>query len=178
MNRNKCILLIISLILFSAIIVFTMIKLTQTNKIELIQFVNDISTDNLTVLEKMYVDVDNDGQDESIELFTSAKRDEDGKMGWDDGQQWLLLVNDEGKSFPFFDGYVQSGQLEFWVSTFNKSQKSSPEDIDLEKHIFVMKTGNAIQLSGYSWDKQNLCFKKEILFDPPNQWNVISSYKY
>lgn len=99
-------------------------------------------------------------------------------MEWDDGQQWLLLVNNEGKSFPLFDGYVQSGQLEFLVSAFNKSQKSPPEDIDLEKHIFVMKTGNTIQLSGYSWDKQDLCFKKEILFDPPNQWNVISSYKY
>lgn len=50
------------------------IELTQKKEIELIQFVNDITTENLTVLEKMYVDVDNDGKDESIELFTSAKR--------------------------------------------------------------------------------------------------------
>lgn len=164
--------------LFSTTLLFIIIKSTQKKEIKLIQYVNNTSTDDLTLLEKMYVDMDNDSQNESIELFTSAKRDKDGEMGWDDGQRWLLIVNSKGKSFPLFDGYVQSGQLEFFVSTFNKSQKSPPKDIDLEKHIFLIETGNTLQLSGYSWDKHNLCYKKEILFDPPHQWDVKSSYKY
>lgn len=177
MKRNKYILLI-GLTILSAIILFTIINQTQKKEFESIQYVSDINTENLTLLEKMCVDVDNDGQDESIELFTSAKRDDSGKMGWDDGQRWLLLVHDMEKKFLFFDDYVQNGQLEFWVCAINKFEKSPPLNTDLEKHIYVVQTGNGFQLSEYSWDKQNLCYQKEIIFNPTNQWEVLSSYKY
>lgn len=61
-------------------------------------------TADLTLLERMYFDVLNDGRDESIELYTSAKRCPDGLMGWDTGQRWLLLVRNEEKSGP--DGKI------------------------------------------------------------------------
>lgn len=178
MKRNKYVVLIF-LVLFSAICLLVVIELTQRKqKIETIQYTETVTTGDLTLLERMYVDVDSDNKDESIELYTSAKRGKDGRMEWDDGQRWLLLVRAEGKRFLLFDGYVQLGQIEFWVVIFNKSQIIRPNNVDLEKHIFVMKTGNSIQLSKYYWDKQNLCFKKETVFDPPNQWDVKSSYKY
>jgi|GEM_PF-4666683 len=178
MNRNKYILYAFLGLLFIACL-FVAIGLTQKNqRVETIRTVETVTTEGLTLLERMHNDVDSDGKNESIELYTSAKRGPDGLMEWDDGQRWLLLVRDEGKRFPLFDGYVQLGQLEFWVGIFNKSKIISPDSEDLERHIYVMRTGDDIQLSDYYWDKQSLCFKKEIVFDPPNQWGSISSMKY
>lgn len=178
MSRNKYIILLF-LGLFLIVCLFVAIKLTQEKqKVVTIRFSETVSTEDLTLLERMYDDIDSDGKNESIELFTSAKKGPDGLIGWDDGQRWLLLVGDEGKKFPLFDDYVQLGQLQFWVGIFNKSQIVSPSDVDLERHIYVMISGNSIQLSDYYWDKQSLGFKKEIVFDPPNQWDVKSSYKY
>lgn len=39
-------------------------------------------TEDLTLLKRRYVDVDSDGKNESIELYTSAKRAPDSLMGW------------------------------------------------------------------------------------------------
>jgi hypothetical protein len=158
---------------------FAAIKLIQEKqKVLTIRFSEAISTEDLTLLERIYDDVDSDGKNESIELFTSAKKGPDELIEWDDGQRWLLLVKDGGKKFPLFDDYVQLGQLQFWVGIINKSETVSTSDVDLERHIYVMISGNSIQLSDYYWDKQNLSFKKEIIFNPPNQWDVKSSYKY
>ena len=177
MKRTKYVLLI-GLVVLLTVTLFTIINQTQKKDFETIQFASDIHTENLTLLDTMDVDADNDGQDERIELFTSAKREESGKMGWDDGQRWLLLVNDEEKKFPLFDDYVQNGQLEFWVSVINKFEKSPPLDTDLEKHIYVLHTGNGFQLYGYLWNKQDLCYQQEMIFNPDNQWGVLSSNKY
>lgn len=105
----------------------------QKQKVETIQAVAEgtITTENLTLLERMYEDVDSDGKDESIELYTSAQRGPDGFMEWDDGQRWLLLVRKEGEIFPLFNDYVQLGQIEFWIGIFNKSRIISPDTVDL-----------------------------------------------
>lgn len=165
--------------LFTAAFLLVAIELIQNRqKVETIQFSEIINAEDLTLLERVYDDVDSDGKDESIELYTSAQRGPDGMMEWDDGQRWLLLVRDGGKKFPLFDGFIQLGQVEFWVGIFNKSKIISPDNLDLERHIYVMRTGNSVQFSDYYWDKHNLCFKKEIIFDPPDQWDVKSSNKY
>lgn len=178
MNRNKYIVFAF-LGLCSIVFLLLVMELTQEKqKIEAIQFAESITTGDLTLLERMHVDVDSDDRDESIELYTSAQRGPDGIMMWDDGQRWLLLVRDERKISPLFDGYVQLGQLEFWVGFSNKYHAPAPKSKDLEKHIYVMRTGHGIQLADYYWDKRNLCFNKEIVFDPPDQWNLRSSYKY
>lgn len=158
--------------------IYTAIKLANYNeKAEEVHFAEDVKTENLTLLERMYDDADLDGKDESIELYTSAQRGKDGFMEWDDGQRWLLLVSDEGNKFPLFSDYLQLGQLEFWVGIFNKSGITS-SNVELERHIYVMRTGNGIQLSDYYWDKQKQGFKKEVVFAPPAQWAVKASNKY
>ncbi|GFN22693.1 hypothetical protein TAMC210_10090 [Thermanaeromonas sp. C210] len=110
-------------------------------------------------------------------MYTSAQRNPDGLMGWDDGQRWLLLVRKGGKIFPLFNDYVQHGQIEFWIGIFNKSRIISPDTTDLERHIYVMHT-HYIQLADYYWDQKNGCFKKKIIFDPPNLWDARSSFRY
>ncbi|MGE5404503.1 MAG: hypothetical protein ACM3PP_06145 [Candidatus Saccharibacteria bacterium] len=66
-----------------------------------------------TMLRKVQVDADQDGAEESIELFTSAQRDSKGEMMWDDGQKWLLLLRDENKGYVLFDDRIQLGQMQF-----------------------------------------------------------------
>ena len=144
----------------------------------MIRSTDTLETEDLTLLERMYFDVFNDGKDESIELYTSAERGPDGLMWWDTGHRWLLLVRNKDKIFPLFDDWVQHGQIEFCVVAFNKSRIVSPEDADLETHIYVMKNGQSISLFDYYWDKQNHYFKKEIIFNPPYQWYGKSSSKY
>lgn len=162
MNRNKY-LIFIFLGLFSVACLLAVIELAlKKQKVETIQAVEAIATENLTLLERVYEDVDSDGKDESVELYTSAQRGPDGLMGWDDGQRWLLLVRKEGKIFPLFNDYVQRGQIEFWIGIFNKSRIISPDTGDLERHIYVMHTSN-IQLADYYW--KNRCFNKKIVFD-------------
>ena len=135
-------------------------------------------TADLTLLERMYFDVLNDGRDESIELYTSAERCPDSLMGWDTGQRWLLLVRNEDKVFPLFDDWVQYGQIEFSVVAFNNFQVAGPEGADLETHIYVMQNGQSISLFDCYWDKKNQYFKKRIAFNPPHQWYGKSSSKY
>lgn len=166
MNRNKY-LIFIFLGLFSVACLLVVIELTlKKQKVETIQAAAEgiITTKNLTLLERVYEDVDSDGKDESVELYTSAQRGPDGLMGWDDGQRWLLLVRKEGKIFPLFNDYVQRGQIEFWIGFFNKSRITSTDAGDLERHIYVMHTSN-IQLADYYWDQKNRCFNKKIVFD-------------
>lgn len=178
MNNKKCIVLLF-LGLFSIVCLFFILDLTKKKEaIETIQFTETVTTENLTLLERMYVDLDNNGNNESIELYTSAQRELDGLMGWDTGHRWLLLVRKDEKAFQLFDEWIQHGQLNFWVVKFNKSQKGAPDSADLESHIYVMKDSHGIELFYYYWDIQKICFIKEIAFNPPNQWESMSSMKY
>lgn len=167
----------ILVLLFAVIMGVT--KLAQKKQeVALIFPLGTCDTAGLTLLERMYFDVLNDGQDESIELYTSAKRCPDGLMGWDTGQRWLLLVRNEETIYPLFDNWVQHGQLEFSVVALNQSQVVNPESADLETHVYVMQNGQSINLFDYYWDKQNGYFKKETIFNPPHQWYGKSSSKY
>jgi len=179
MVTNKHIVFLFLGFLVSIVFLFLVIELVpKKDTVEIIQSEKTNITKGFTLLERMYADVDSDGKDESIELYTSAQKGPNELMGWDDGQQWILLIRDDEKIFPLFEDYIQLGQLEFYVSVFSKSKVVSPTYDDLKMHIYVIKTSHDIQLIDYYWDKQNSCFKKEIVFDPPNQWNIKFSYKY
>jgi hypothetical protein len=175
---KKKVLLGTVLVLLVVMVLGTFKLIQKKQEVEVIRSTDTLKVEELTLLERMYFDVLNDGKDESIELYTSAERCPDGLMGWNTGHRWLLLVRNKDKIFPLFDDWVQYGQIEFCVVAFNKSQIVDPEDVDLETHIYVLKNGHSISLFDYYWDKQNHYFKKEIIFNPPYQWNGKSSSKY
>ena len=149
-----------TILVLLVVIVSGAFKLAQKKQgVELIRSTDTLETEDLTLLERMYFDVFNDGKDESIELYTSAERGPDGLMWWDTGHRWLLLVRNKDKIFPLFDDWVQHGQIEFCVVAFNKSQIVSLKDEDLETHIYVMRNGQEICLFDCYWDKRNHYFK-------------------
>lgn len=70
-----------------------------------------VGEDLKTVLDSYEFDIDGDGTEEKIELMTSAERDSDGLMLWDDGQEWKLTVKKTETEFVLFDGRIQIGML-------------------------------------------------------------------
>ena len=58
-----------------------------------------VDTGNLFLLERMEHAFLPDGEEASIALYTSAQVASDGQMGWDTGDQWTLLVQQEGQLF-------------------------------------------------------------------------------
>lgn len=119
------------------------------------------------------------GKEAAVELYTSAQVAADGQMGWDTGDQWTLLVQQENASFVLYDEYVQYGEVQFWVSDLNPNEVLSPEPEDLEQHIYVMvTTGGGFTMYDYIWDAENTCFWKSVSLQPDYQWNTRHSNKY
>lgn len=123
-----------------------------------------LDTSQLTLLDSEIIDFNGDGKKETISMYTTAQRDDNGEMMWDDGQKWFLLINDEDDEYVLFDDYVQLGTLEFWVFT-------SKDDY----HIMTLQTGSAVlKLSDYTYDHEKGSFVKKDIFNP-EFLNVIYS---
>jgi len=115
-----------------------------------------LDTSELTELDKFNTDIDGDGKEEAIDLYTAAQRDSKGKIGWDDGQKWFLLVRDEDTEYVLFDEYVQLGTIKFWTYTSKD-----------EYHILTLQDGSAVfKLCDYTYDKEKGAFIKKEIFNP------------
>ena len=123
-----------------------------------------LDTSQLTLLDSESIDFNGDSKKEIINMYTTAQRDENGEMMWDDGQKWFLLINDEDDEYVLFDDYVQLGMLEFWIFTSKD-----------EYHIMTLQTGTAVlKLSDYTYDYEKGSFVKKDIFNP-EFLNVIYS---
>ena len=141
--------------------------------------VESFETENLFLLERMEYTLDAAGEEAAVELYTSAQVAADGQMGWDTGDQWTLLVQQENVSFVLYDEYVQYGEVQFWVSYLNTEEVPGLELEDLEQHIYVMvSTSVGFTLYDYVWDAENTCFWKSVSFQPDHQWITQHSNRY
>jgi hypothetical protein len=141
---------------------------------------SSFSTDDATLLERMYVDMDGDGYDECVELYTSAQIAADGQMAWDTGHEWSLLVKKEDAgTFPVIDEWIQYGELQFWVVVFGQENTDDFAGKHAETCIYASVTsGSDFELLRIYWDNESASFKKESVLNPPNQWLVLHSNKY
>lgn len=143
----------------------TSIPLQPGNKVEnsLIEAVPSelIDTKRMTKLDEFSYDLDLDNSEEKIELYTAAGRNEKGEMGWDDGQNWLLVVWDGQKAYPLLSEYVQLGSVYFTVS------KNGIEDASKEiSHInAIINTGTEFSVTTYSFNKDKGGFVGGIVYD-------------
>lgn len=146
---------------------------------EQISSVESFDAENLFLLERMDLPLWADAEDTAVTLYTSAQVASDGQMGWDTGDQWTLLVQQENLFFVLFNEYVQYGEVQFWVSDLNPNGVDSPESADLEQHIYVMVTTDVgFTLYDYVWDGENTCFWKIVSLNPDHQWITRHSNKY
>lgn len=177
MLKRKYFILFIFLGVFA--ITFSVMATNSKESFESIQATENFPIDDLTLLERKYVDADSDGKKESVELYTSAKIASDGRMGWDTGHHWVLLVRKGDEVYPLFNDSVQYGEVQFWIVSLNKDNIQGPEGVDLQTHIYATVSSDVdMRLLNYSWDKKNHYYNKEIVFNPNNQWITIHSNKY
>lgn len=66
-----------------------------------------------TLLDSASVNVDGDSVPERVELYAEVKRDRAGRIAWDDGQRWLLIVRKGDETFTLLDERVQLGTVGF-----------------------------------------------------------------
>lgn len=120
-----------------------------------------------TMLREFSFDFDSDKEDEKIELYTAAGRDEKGQMMWDDGQNWLLVVADKDKYYTLFSEYVQLGQIHFSVSYVGE---------DRIPHISILReTGSSTQMFDYAYNIEKDEFIGGIVYSSIDKNQVYSS---
>jgi hypothetical protein len=66
-----------------------------------------------TLLDSASVNVDGDSVPERVELYAEVQRDRAGRITWDDGQRWLLVVRKGEETFTLLDERVQLGTVGF-----------------------------------------------------------------
>lgn len=108
-----------------------------------------------TLLDDFTLDIDKDGSEEKIELYTAAERDKNGEIMWDDGQNWLLVVVDGNEYYPLLNQYVQLGVVYFTVW----------EDEDKLQITVIINTGANQNIANYTYNKEKNVFTEELIFD-------------
>lgn len=139
---------------------------TETGLIEAVAS-DSIKTEGMTKLKEFSVDLDLDNAEEKIELYTTAGCNENGEMMWDDGQNWILAVNDGDKSYPLLSQYVQCGMVYFTVS--RNSENPVPNV------TVIVPAGAGFSMKGYSYDKEKNGFTEESLYKSKDDNWIYSS---
>lgn len=118
-------------------------------------------TEGLTLLDSFIVDINDNGEDETISMYTSAEKGPDGEVMWDDGQDWTILVQAEDGDYVLFDEYVQIGSLDFFVYT-----------IEEDFYITTIQAGTAnLDMVEYKFNRGREEFEASVEFT--TEGNVI-----
>jgi hypothetical protein len=117
-----------------------------------------------SMMDQKKFDFKQSGTDQSIEMYADVEkvtRDGQEEYVWDDGQRWLLMVNDGEKTYPLFDDWVQLGELTFWLI-----------EADGTPMLQLLSTGTAdFHLQSYVYDKNADEFVRKSIYSPTG--NVI-----
>ena len=124
-----------------------------------------------TLFKKVSLDIDKDGTDEEIELHVNVGKSDDGLYAWDDGQNWLLVVKDDDKTYPLFDNYVQLGSIDFTIAIYDSMPailllKAQHGDRVVQKFTYVQNE------DGY---QKETFYKKENI---NNHYNEAAAYAF
>lgn len=98
-----------------------------------------------TEINRYTGDVDADGIDENVILSTTAERDENGEIFWNDGQNWLLYIEDREETYVLLDEYIQLGNVYFEVLDYYMEDKTQP-CINI-----ITSTGSGFNLKNYTF---------------------------
>ncbi len=118
---------------------------------------SELNNQNLTLLERYNYDIDDDYKDEFIELYANITKNESGELMYEDSNMWKLLVRDNDKIYPLYDGPISLGKMKFWVY-------SSPQDKNTHIAALIDSTNN-VSLIDYVFDKKEQSYLKKTLHD-------------
>lgn len=84
-----------------------------------------------------------DGQTASVKLYTSAQKDENGELMWDDGNTWLLEAEINGDYYPLINKYIQLGKVNFTAGEDENGNASITA---------VISTGTGVTVEKYTYN--------------------------
>ncbi len=98
-----------------------------------------------TLLDSASVNVDGDSVPERVELYAEVQRDRAGRIAWDDGQRWLLVVRKGEETFTLLDEMVQLGTVGF----------TAVEHASGDQGAIVVETqaGSGVRVRSYVFDR-------------------------
>lgn len=124
----------------------------------------------LNSLSEYEVDIDKDGQDETIEMYSEGEMGPDGSYLFDDGQEWALILRKGNDVYPLFErSYIQLGKLEYTAYI----------DYDDYERLHIMvafKTGANIIYYDCTFDEESGHILRKQVYEANNinilnQWN-------
>lgn len=124
-------------------------------------------TEHLTLLDSYIIDIDEDGEEENITMYTRAEKDKNGNIMWDDGQDWMVLVEGKDKDYILFNDYVQLGTIQLFIYT-----------IDNDFYIATIQTGTAnLKMTEYKFNRESKEFEATVNFNTSGNVNMLHSTK-
>ncbi len=102
----------------------------------------------LNEYDRYDVDINGDGKDDSVILYTGADQAATGEWVFDDGQEWTLVATVDDASYALFERkYVQNGKVSYDMYR---------GETDGLIHIVVTCTqGSAMDINDYSYTLEN-----------------------
>ena len=103
----------------------------------------------------------------TLELFVKAEQS-NGKIAWNDGQNWYLIVRAGDTIFKLLDNlYVQNGQVNYW--SYWSYDEESP------RLLVMVQDGAGIEEFSYTFDKDKDVFNRERLFATAGNIGMLDS---
>lgn len=103
----------------------------------------EVDEDGFYKVNEYLYDLDYDGEEDRIELFTTAHV-ENGEVHEDDGQNWRVTVTTADGIFKIFDEYIQLGKVELDIGEFYNDE---PEGVI----IMTLTTGAGKSIRHYTF---------------------------
>lgn len=128
-----------------------------------------ISTEALALLDSYEYDITGDGVEEVISMYVNAEQGSDGEIYWDDGQDWLFLVQGQEEDYILFNDYVQIGTINFHIY-----------ELDDDLYITTIQSGTAnLDITEYKFDRDSKEFISTLKYGTQGNVNMLhSSYGY
>lgn len=98
-----------------------------------------------TLLDSASVNVDGDSVPERVELYAEVERDRAGRIAWDDGQRWLLVVRKGEETFTLLDEQVQLGTVGFTAVEHASGDQGAI--------VVEMQAGSGVRVRSYVFDR-------------------------
>ncbi len=139
-------------------------------KTVIIEATDKIDVQDLALLDSYIFDIDGDGVEETIAMYVDAHQEPNGEIYWDDGQNWLFLVEGEEKDYVLFNDYVQLGTVRFHVYTVDENQF----------YITAVKPTTAgLSITEYKFDNESNNFIAKTIYEATGNVNMLhNSYGY
>lgn len=130
---------------------------------------NKSRIENLSKFQDCSYDFDRDDVEETITLYTSAKKDSSGEFMWDDSQDWVLAVEGNNGIYILSDMYMHGKNEIFLSENYNEDGSDYPSV------RLMISSGSGFEIREYTFE--NNVFKEKTVYNA-GELNELSVNQY